>query len=807
MKKGNSITLAFLLTIFFSVYFNPLAAEANNGEIEEGNIQEEVQGEKDFSEAEGSQDEKIFEENNDLHNDEEKTHSNNEAEKESIENKDQIEEDTKIEEQEDSNSETDEGSDKQPDSLDNEGEIESESTNEVFIKNTVLYEEGDSGPHIVELKKALVRLGFVKWSDPSPFYGSNTATVVKDFQRYYGLAQTGNADRTTRNKISQVLNPPYRDKDRGEPVVSLKEDLVELGFASWSNPSQFYGSNTEKVVKNFQKAYGLTADGVAGASTLAEIEKALKQQYRNGDSGQHIVELKKDLVRLGFAKWSNPSPFYGSNTASVVEDFQRYYGLAETGVADQMTRNKISQVLNPPYRNGDRGAQVVSLKEDLVELGFASWSNPSQFYGSNTARVVKEFQKAYGLTADGLAGTSTLAEIEKALKQQYRNGDSGQHIVELKKDLVRLGFAKWSNPSPFYGSNTASVVEDFQRYYGLAVTGVADQKTRNKINQVLNPPYRNGDRGAQVVRLKEDLVELGFASWSNPSQFYGSNTARVVKEFQKVYGLTADGIAGTVTLNKIEEVLANLYSIGDSGPHIVALKKDLTTLGFANWSNPTSNYGSNTASKVKDFQRAYGLNVTGKADALTRQTMKNNIIKVFLDPGHGGKDPGGTGYGLQEKNIVLDIALETGKVLENYYAGVEIKYSRTSDVFVELEERSRMANSWGADYFMSFHTNAWRGLGSGFESFIYNGSVAQETRNRQREIHSYIANRISVNDRGMKTENFNVLRNTEMPSILLEYMFIDNLSENNYLSKAYNRKHLAKITADAIANSYGLQKR
>src|SRR5690625_2913031 len=155
--------------------------------------------------------------------------------------------------------------------------------------------------------------------------------------------------------------------------------------------------------------------------------------------------------------------------------------------------------------------------------------------------------------------------------QKYQIGDSGDHIVALKKDLVRLGFASWSNPSPNYGSITAGVVEDFQAHYGLPVTGVADKRTRDKIDEILEPPYQDGDRGEPIVELKKKLVKLGFASWKNPSLNYGSITAGVVKDFQQAYQLTpADGVAGADTLNKLDEVLANgKYQSGDKGDDVV----------------------------------------------------------------------------------------------------------------------------------------------------------------------------------------------------------------------------------------------
>ncbi|MFC3039966.1 peptidoglycan-binding protein [Virgibacillus xinjiangensis] len=831
MKKRNSMILTIMLLAFSLFYFSPQITEANTEDLEAELQEEEQSTSVDNSDREVS---------SEIENDEatenssfdhpSDTNETTEVDEEHInEDSNAQENETAIEDSEEENSEAgDTRTESQQ--ADSDIAVETNEDSEAEPKSRIMmqtlsepsYSDGDSGNHIVELKEDLVRLGFASWSDPSPYYGSVTAGVVKDFQDYYDLPVTGVADSATRNKMKRVLNPPYMYGDRGEPVVSLKEDLVELGYANWSNPSIYYGSVTAGVVEDFQKEHKLAVDGIAGAKTLAALEDALQNdnntsvasvsqtsRYSDGDSGDHIVKLKEDLVRLGFASWSDPSPYYGNITGGVVEEFQDYYDLPVTGVADSTTRNKMSQVLNPPYMDGDRGEPVVSLKEDLVELGYANWSNPSIYYGSVTAGVVEDFQRSYGLAVDGIAGSNTLTKIEEVLEQDplYQNGDSGDHIVELKEDLVQLGFANWSNPSPYYGSITAGVVEDFQSYYDLPITGIADVATRNKISEVLNPPYRDGDRGEPVVELKEDLVELGYANWSSPSQYYGNVTASVVEDFQSDYDLTVDGIAGSATLSNIEEALDNLYSIGDSGEHIVELKKDLTTLGFANWSDPTPYYGNITASVVKDFQRAYGLTITGTADDITLQTIEDNIVKVFLDPGHGGTDPGAQAYGLDEKDIVLDIALEAGQILRDEYTGAEIHFSRTDDVFVELEERARMANNWDADYFVSFHVNAWMGLGSGFESYIYDGGASNETTNRQNDIHEYIVDRIPVGDRGKKQANFSVLRNTDMPAILLEYMFIDNTFENDYLSKSYNRTNLAQITADAIAQSYGLSRR
>src|SRR5690606_41982785 len=71
--------------------------------------------------------------------------------------------------------------------------------------------------------------------------------------------------------------------------------------------------------------------------------------------------------------------------------------------------------------------------------------------------------------------------------------------------------------------------------------------------------------------------------------------------------------------------------------------------------------------------------------------------KIFIDPGHGGKDSGAVGNGLKEKDIVLYVALRMKHILQDEYTNAEVKLSREKDVFVELSERARMANAWGAN--------------------------------------------------------------------------------------------------------------
>ncbi|WP_163580510.1 N-acetylmuramoyl-L-alanine amidase family protein [Gracilibacillus saliphilus] len=192
-------------------------------------------------------------------------------------------------------------------------------------------------------------------------------------------------------------------------------------------------------------------------------------------------------------------------------------------------------------------------------------------------------------------------------------------------------------------------------------------------------------------------------------------------------------------------------------------------------------------------------------NSLAKQSkVPENTVKIFLDPGHGGSDPGGSGYGLEEKKVVLKIANYTKQYLEKNYQGIEVKLSRSVDTFVGLEARSQLANNWRADYFVSFHTNAFDGNASGFESYVHNGNVSSLTKNLQKEIHTYLVGEMGFKDRGMKQANFSVLRNTNMPAILMEYLFIDNKSDNKLLSSEAYLKKIGETTAKAVASSFHL---
>lgn len=164
-------------------------------------------------------------------------------------------------------------------------------------------------------------------------------------------------------------------------------------------------------------------------------------------------------------------------------------------------------------------------------------------------------------------------------------------------------------------------------------------------------------------------------------------------------------------------------------------------------------------------------------------------MKVFLDAGHGGKDPGALGNGLKEKDINLSVTLKVGNILTNH--GVNVGYSRTTDVFVELQDRATMANNFGADVFVSIHTNAAENINAkGVETFSYPGSV-KGSRLAQVIQDSVLDDKLYTINRGTKTANFAVLRLTNMPAALVEMGFITNGEDANILKNRQNELAIA----------------
>ena len=224
-----------------------------------------------------------------------------------------------------------------------------------------------------------------------------------------------------------------------------------------------------------------------------------------------------------------------------------------------------------------------------------------------------------------------------------------------------------------------------------------------------------------------------------------------------------------------------------------------------------------------------------------------HAFTVVLDAGHGGNDAGAVGAFSKEKNINLKYTLELGDLIKKNHPDVKVIYTRNKDVFVNLNERARIANRAKADLFISIHTNASKNKSAnGMETFTLGVSRSKENMEvamlensvilleddyekkyegfDPNSTDSYIMfefmkdqymdrsiscadliqqnmiNASKRNNRGVRQAGFLVLRATTMPSILIELGFISNKEEEKFLNNSDNQTKICKAIYQAFAD-------
>ncbi|MDA8971148.1 N-acetylmuramoyl-L-alanine amidase [Flavobacteriaceae bacterium] len=226
--------------------------------------------------------------------------------------------------------------------------------------------------------------------------------------------------------------------------------------------------------------------------------------------------------------------------------------------------------------------------------------------------------------------------------------------------------------------------------------------------------------------------------------------------------------------------------------------------------------------------------------------IKNDTQKPFivvLDAGHGGKDSGNIGNGFVEKDIVLDVTLQIGKILEKV-PGIKVVYTRKTDVLIDLYRRGPIANEVDADIFVSIHCDAFTNQAYGVGTFVMGVDKSGKNLNTAKKeneviflednyeeryagfdpnrpesligltlmqeeyldqsitlaglIQSNIVNNLKRKDRSVRSAPFWVLHSSYMPSVLVELGFLTNNKEGPYVNSKKGRRELATQVANGI---------
>jgi peptidoglycan hydrolase-like protein with peptidoglycan-binding domain len=395
-------------------------------------------------------------------------------------------------------------------------------------------------------------------------------------------------------------------------------DLANRGYNATQILRYYYGNDIEIAESDDIRAIQETFPGTA---------------MTQGQTGEHIRLMQEYLnrIRLNYPAIpaiTSPNGYFGADTAAAVRAFQRIFGLTQDGVIGRATWNKISQIyvsivklaeLNsegerigignaPPtatLRQGSSGSNVQLLQYILTYISqyydYVPPVSQDGKFGAGTANAVREFQRNFGLTADGVVGAGTWNKLYEVWNTLHNNtdvpmptpnqvlpeypgtvlsvGSAGVQVGYIQKSLNSLHSTYPKIPSVTvdnnYGPATANAVRIFQTEFNIAADGVVGRTTWETLNNVLyatgdvnqntRPPYpgrayRMGDSGTDVIYIQKSLQTIS-KNWTqipSPGEAdgkFGANTNASVIAFQRYFGLTPDGIVGRDTWNMLNTAL------------------------------------------------------------------------------------------------------------------------------------------------------------------------------------------------------------------------------------------------------------
>ena len=510
---------------------------------------------------------------------------------------------------------------------------------------------------------------------------------------------------------------------------------IEYKTGDWYKVT--YGRFSGYVYASYVRVYDKVPNK---GETVVEDSTTLKK----GSTGAAVKKLQERLKELGY--YNNVCDGdYGTVTANAVKAFEKKHGYNQDGIADATVQKKLysssalsansttgsgssSSSSTGELKKGDKGDAVKKLQKRLKELGYyKSWADGD--YGNETYEAVKAFQKKNGLYVDGVAGSQTLKKLNSSNvvsangtvagnqdKEEdatddgtLKKGSQGAAVKLLQKRLKELGYYKsWVDGD--YGNETVTAVKNFQRKNGLSVDGVAGSTTLKKLNSTSaidvngkteedkkeessssDGSLKKGSQGEKVKELQRRLKELGYYK-DYVDGDYGDATVKAVKAFQKMNGLTEDGVAGSTTINKLNDdkaikadgssydslSTAQTLKKGDSGVQVKALQKRLKELGYYK-DYVDGDYGMATATAVSDFQRANKLTVTGTANPTT---LKKMISTSAVSKDEADKEQGSSGStgGQTYKTESLDW-FEDGDTLFRRKTTLKVKDCKTGLIF------------------------------------------------------------------------------------------------------------------------------
>ena len=533
----------------------------------------------------------------------------------------------------------------------------------------------------------------------------------------------------------------------------------------------------------------------------------------------NTVASSDALAAQGWVKTGNAWYFYNQNGVLARNAWAGNYWLGADG---KMVTN--AWVDNGRYYVDANGAWVkgaqkpaVAQKQGWVQIGGAWY----YYYQGNV--VINAWVGNYWLGADGRMATSSWVD-----NGRYYVGSNGEWVRNAQKpEEKKQGWVKDSNTWYYYNTDGTLARNKWAGNYWLGADG------RMSTNSwVDNGRYYVGSNGEWVRNAqKPEEKKQGWIKESNTWYYYNTDGTLARNKWIGNYWLGADGRMATNSW-----VDNNRYYVGTNGAWVKdAIHPEEKKQGWVKESNTWYYYNTDGTLARNKWAGNYWLGADGRmatnnwvdnnryyvgADGAWVKDAsrdKNTKRAIFLDPGHGGSDSGAVENGVREKDLTLSVYNKVSSRLASL--GYTVLTSRNTDKDVGLVSRADQANKSNADLFLSIHFNAGgRGTAYGIETYYYKHEqgyepeINKDNHNSPERIEKSrkLANKIQQNllyktgayDRGVKRASFAVLRETSIPSILVELGFIDNQEEVNKIKTNEYQEKLADGIVDGIVEYY-----
>ena len=541
-------------------------------------------------------------------------------------------------------------------------------------------------------------------------------------------------------------------------TVASNDALAAQGWVKSGNTWYFYNKNGTLARNAWAGNYWLGADGKM--VTNAWVDNG---RYYVGSNGEWVKNAQKpaatttNTAKQGWVQ-SGASWYYLDANGRVVRN--AWIGNYWLGTDGRMATS--SWVDNGRYYVGSNGLWVQGAKKPAEKKqGWVKSGSDWYYFDQNGTLVRNKWAGNYWLGTDGRMATSSWVD-----NGRYYVGSTGLWDKNAKKqEEKKQGWVK-SGSDWYYYENGTLVRNKWAGNYWLGADG--RMATSSWVD---NGRYYVGSTGLWDKNAKKQEVskpaekKQGWVKSGSDWYYYDDN--------------------GTLARNK----WAGNYWLGTDGK-----------MATNSWVDNGRYYVGSNGAWVKDASRD-----------------KNTKRSIFLDPGHGGSDTGAISQGVREKDLTLSVYNKVSSKLASL--GFTVLTSRTTDKDVDLVDRAEEANNAGADMLLSIHFNSGgRGVARGIETYYYqsqadipskinqanhnNPERLEKSKKLALKVQQNLLYQTGASDRGVKRASFAVLRETSIPSILVELGFLDNPEELSKIRTSEYQDRLANGIVDGIIAYY-----